>query len=115
MLFRSEMNRLRAHLVAAFSSKTSIDEVGIRASLKDAGLDRALRQMDLAIRRRPTALLGDAVDAAQWLELSISEIEQSDADRSLRARAQVIGSEDDVAAEAISSEKAARHQSFEEK
>jgi DNA primase len=110
-----EMNRLRAHLVAAFSSKTSIDELGLRASLKDAGLDRALRQMDLAIRRRPSALLGDAVDAAQWLELSISEIEQSDADRSLRARAQVIDSEDDVAAEAISSEKAARYHSFEEK
>jgi DNA primase len=110
-----EMNRLRAHLVAAFSGKTTIDEVGLRASLREAGLDRALRQMDLAIRRRPSALLGDAVDAAQWLELSISEIEQSDADRSLRARAQVIDSEDDVAAEAISSEKAARYHSFDEK
>jgi hypothetical protein len=71
-----------------------------------------LRQMELAVRRRPTALVGDAVDAAQWLELSISAIEQSDADRSLRERAQIIGSEDDVAADAISSETAARYHSI---
>lgn len=107
-----EMKRIRAHLVAAFSSELAIDEASLRGSLEAQGLSHALRQMELAVRRRPTALVGDAVDAAQWLELSISAIEQSDADRSLRERAQIIGSEDDVAADAISSETAARYHSI---
>lgn len=92
-----ELDGLLKAWVAAVAEEPAIDAEGIRVTLIGQGYDLAIRRMEDAVRRRPTALVGDVADAAEWLNLSIEAIEQSDADRSILERARAVADDDDQA------------------
>jgi DNA primase len=103
-----DLDRLRAALVAELSNTPGIDAEALLATLKDQGHDLALSRMHRSASRRPSALVGDAADAAEWLDLSIEAIEQRDADRSILERARTMGDDDDNGLAEVESDLMAR-------
>lgn len=92
----SDMDGLRQAIVQVLSDNPAIDAEALRATLMDLGCAAAVRRMDDRIkgRRPPSALVGDAADAEDWLRSSIEQLAAADADRDLLARARSV-SEDD--------------------
>lgn len=104
------LETLRRAVVEILMENPTIDAEGLRATLMAFGHGAALRRMDDSVksRRPPSALVGDAADAAQWLDASIEAIERLCADRELLERARVVSDERDGDLEAIEREAQAR-------
>ena len=97
------LNRLREALVDALLNESPIDVETIRGTLIGQGLGATLSQIerDVLKRGRPHALLGDAADAAEWIDHSLEALERSDADRGILERARLIADDDEAALSAV--------------
>ena len=104
------MNALRQGLVAALVDNPAIDADGLHATLLEQGYGQTIQRMHLhaSVRRRPTALLGDSADAAEWLNHSIEATEQRDAEQNILKRARALTDDDDRAMAAVDLDVAAR-------
>ncbi|MGZ0189515.1 MAG: DNA primase [Alphaproteobacteria bacterium] len=97
----SQLNQLRQAIVEALANNPAIDADGLLTTLMALGHDHAIHRMQKAVRGRPTALMGDVVDAAEWLNISIEAIEKRDAEQSFLKRARALTDDDDHAIRAV--------------
>jgi DNA primase len=96
-----QLNQLRQAIVEALANNPAIDADGLLTTLMTLGHDHAIHRMQKAVRGRPTALMGDVVDAAEWLNISIEAIEKRDAEQSFLKRARALTDDDDHAIRAV--------------
>ena len=104
------LDSLRRGIVEALADSDAIDETTLKATLMKSGLGPTLDRIYETVkpRGRPSALVGDAVDAAEWLLASIEERERVQAGREMLERARGVAEDDAPALDAVDVEAIAR-------
>jgi len=105
-----DLDRMRQALVEILADQPAIDAEALRATLIGCGFDAAIHRIDDASkgRARPSALVGDAADAAEWLDASLVAIERIQADRAMLARARAVSDDDEMALASVDHDAIAR-------
>lgn len=105
-----ELDALRRALVETLVSDPAIDADALRATLMARGLGAAIQRIDDAVKGRalPSALVGDAAEAADWLCASVEAIERFHEDRSMLERARAISDDDEPGFAAVDVDAIAR-------
>ena len=90
-------DRLRTALVEILVEHPTIDADALRATLIALRQTPAIDRMQDSVQKRrlPPALLGDAVEATEWLETAVAALERSSAERRNLEQARTFATDDE--------------------
>lgn len=96
-------DRLRAALVEILAEQPTIDGDALRATLIAQRHSPAIDRMQDSVKKRrpPSALLGDAVEATEWVEIAVATLERFNVERRNLEQARTFATDDDSSWSAV--------------